>query len=154
MLGVLVMVTRSDPKVSRLHNTANVSGGVKRGPGQNVKVGVVAVAPEPGVWDDEDGRQLRHAADSVVLREQGDQGDHPPGGLVLVAVLVTDVGRWNRGGLVGGFPASEGGDWREGGQCGGLLLAAVSVGGDLSYRSCRSLSCRGQKRSIRPQGWV
>ena len=84
------MVARSDPKVSRLHNTAYVRGSVKRGPGQNVKVGVVAVAPEPGVWDDEDGRQLRHAADSVVL---GDQGDHPPGGLVLVAVLVTDVGR-------------------------------------------------------------
>ena len=33
--------------------------------------------------------------------------------------------------------------------CGGLLLPAVSVGGDLSYRSCR-----GQKRNIRPQGWV
>ena len=51
-----------------------------------MKVGVVAVAPEPGVWDDEDGGQLRDAADSVVL---GDQGDHPPGGLVLLAVLVT-----------------------------------------------------------------
>ena len=38
--------------------------------------------------------------------------------------------------------------------CGGLLLPAVSVGGDLSCRSCRSLSCRGQKRNIRPQGWV
>ena len=76
-----------------------------------------------------------------------DQGDHPPGGLVLVAVLVTDVGRWIRSGVIRGVLASVGGDWRwrEGGQCGGLLLRAVSVGGDLSCRSfsCWSLSCRG-----------
>ena len=45
VLGVLVMVTRSDPKVSRLHSTTNVNGGVKRGPGQNVKVGVVVWLP-------------------------------------------------------------------------------------------------------------
>ena len=49
---------------------------------------------EPGVWDDEDGVQLCHAADSMVLGAVGDQGDHRLGGLVLGAVLVTaDVGR-------------------------------------------------------------
>ena len=132
-------MARSDPKVSRLHNTAYVRGGVKRGPGQNVKVGVVAWLPGQVCGNDEDGVQLRHAADSVVLGDQGDQGDHPPGGLVLVAVLVTDVGRWIRSGVIRGVLASVGGDWREGGQCGGLLLPAVSVGGDLS---CRSFSCR------------
>ena len=85
------MVARSGPKVTRLHNTANVSGGVKRGPGQNVKVGVVAWLPGQMCGNDEDGVQLQHAAGSVVL---GDQGDHPPGSLVLVAVLVTaKVGR-------------------------------------------------------------
>lgn len=80
------MVARSDPRVSRLHNTASVRGSVKRGPGQNVKVGVVAWLLSQVSGEDEDGVQLRHAADSVVL---GVVGDHPPGGLVLLAVLVT-----------------------------------------------------------------
>ena len=100
------MVTRSDPKVSRLHNTANVSGGVKRGPGQNVKVGVIAWLRSQVCGKDEDGVQLLRAAGSVVL---GGQGDHPPGGLVLVAVLVTDVGRWIRSGVIRGVLASVGG---------------------------------------------
>ena len=43
--------------------------------------------------DDEDGVQLRYAADIVVLGAVVYQGDHRLGGLVLVAVLVTaDVG--------------------------------------------------------------